>query len=130
MKENLERIINNSYSPYSKFKTACIVKMNNGQEFIGVNVENASFKNGLCAEQVAIAAAIAEGYSKEDFDEIHIYGDTNSFTYPCFLCRQLLLEFFDLNKQVYIYKKTDDTKVLTVNELCPYSFQLEEVKNG
>ena len=130
MKENLERIVNNSYSPYSKFKTACIVKMANGQEFIGVYVENASFKNGLCAEQVAIAAAIAEGYSKEDFDEIHIYGDTNNFTYPCFLCRQLLLEFFDFNKQVYIYKKTDDIKVLTVKELCPYSFQLEEVKNG
>ncbi|MDD2409206.1 MAG: cytidine deaminase [Bacilli bacterium] len=130
MKENLEKIINNSYSPYSKFKTACIVKMTNGQEFIGVNVENASFKNGLCAEQVAISTAIAEGYSKVDFDELHIYGDTNNFTYPCFLCRQLLLEFFDLNKKIYIYKKTGNVQILTVKELCPYPYQLEEVKNG
>ena len=44
MKENLEKIIENSYSPYSEFKTSSIVKMKNGQEFIGVNVENASFK--------------------------------------------------------------------------------------
>lgn len=130
MKENLEKIINNSYSPYSKFKTACIVKMINGQEFIGVNVENASFKNGLCAEQVAISAAITEGYSKEDFNELHVYGESNNFTYPCFLCRQLLLEFFGLEKEVYMYQKNGDIKKLTVKELCPYPFELEEVKNG
>ncbi len=129
MKENLEKIINNSYSPYSNFKTAAIVKMENGQEFIGVNVENASFKNGLCAEQVAVAAAVAEGYSKPDFKELHVYGLSDSFTYPCFLCRQLLLEFFDLEKNVYIYKKNGEKKELKVSELCPYPFDLEVVKN-
>ena len=129
MKENLEKIIENSYSPYSEFKTSSIVKMKNGQEFIGVNVENASFKNGLCAEQVAIAAAVAEGYSKPDFEELHVYGISNSFTYPCFLCRQLLLEFFDLEKFVFIYKENGQVKKLKVSELCPYPFDLEEVKN-
>lgn len=129
MIDNLKLIINNSYSPYSKFKTAAIIKTKSGQEFIGVNVENASFKNGLCAEQVAVAAAVAEGYSKPDFEELHVLGESDSFTYPCFLCRQLLLEFFDLDKMVYIYKESGEVRKLSVSELCPYPFDLEVVKN-
>ncbi len=130
MRENLEKIINNSYCPYSNLRTACIVKMNNGQEFIGVNVENASFKNGLCSEQVAIAAAIAEGYSKADFEELHIYSESNKFSYPCFLCRQLLLEFFGLDKFIYVYKKDGKFLKLSLKELCPYPFDYEEVHDG
>ncbi len=130
MKENLEKIIENSYSPYSKYQTAAIVKMNNGQEFIGVNVENASFKNGLCAEQVAIAAAVAEGYSKLDFKELHVMGASEKFTYPCFLCRQLLVEFFDNNCEVFSYNNKGEIKQMKVNDFCPYPFDLEEVNNG
>ena len=58
MFENLKLIIKNAYTPYSNYNVACILVMNNNQEFIGVNVENASYKNGLCAEQVAFASAI------------------------------------------------------------------------
>lgn len=130
MIDNLKKIIENSYSPYSKFKTAAIVKMTNGQEFIGVNVENASFKNGLCAEQVAIAAAIAEGYSKPDFKELHVLGATESITYPCFLCRQLLLEFFDLDKKVFAYNTKGEVNELKISDLCTYPFDLNEVQNG
>ena len=40
MKEKLINLLNNSYSPYSNFKVACIVVMKDGKEFTGVNVEN------------------------------------------------------------------------------------------
>lgn len=130
MKDNLLKIIENSYSPYSNFKTAAIIKMADGQEFIGVNVENASFKNGLCAEQVAIAAAVAEGYSKADFSELHVIGESEKITFPCYLCRQLLVEFFDKESKIFSYNNKGDVTMLKVSELCPYPFDLEEVQNG
>lgn len=46
MKEKLLELLENSYSPYSKFKVAAIAVMKDGKEFVGVNVENASY--GVC----------------------------------------------------------------------------------
>ncbi len=130
MKENLKLIIDNAYTPYSKYNVACIVKMKDGQEFLGVNVENASFKNGLCAEQVAISAAIAEGYSNYDFEEMHVMGSSEKNTYPCFLCRQLLVEFFKADSKIFCYNSTGKCEEFVVSDLCPHAFELEEVKNG
>ena len=127
MKENLKLIIKNTYSPYSKFGVACIVKMKSGQEFIGVNVENASYKNGLCAEQVAIAAAIAEGFNKKDFSELHVMGSPKAIIHPCFLCRQLLVEFFSDEDLVVCYNSNGKSREFTVAELCPHPFELEEM---
>ena len=130
MKENLKLIIKNAYTPYSNFNVACIVKMHDDQEFIGVNIENASFKNGLCAEQVAISAAIAEGYTNFDFKEIHIMGSSKKITYPCFLCRQLLVEFFNAESKVFCYNNAGKKEEFLVSELCPHAYFLDEVKNG
>ena len=60
MFNRLEKLIKNSYSIYSDFSVACIVEMKDGNTFEGVNIENPSFKDGLCAEQVAIGTAISE----------------------------------------------------------------------
>ena len=130
MVENLKMIMENAYTPYSNFQVACIIKMKNNQEFIGVNVENASFKSGLCAEQVAIAGAVADGYSKADFKELHVMGSSKAFSYPCFLCRQLLLEFFDPASAVYCYNEHGKCQKLSVADLCTYAFDYEEVTNG
>ena len=129
MYENLKMIIKNSYSPLSKYKVACILVCNNNQEFIGVNIENPSSKNGLCAEQVAIASAVAEGYSKDDFKEIHVLGSGKSYCMPCFLCRQLFIEFFNVTVPVYCYNNAGKVKKYLISELCPHAFKLE-VKNG
>ncbi|MDO4341257.1 MAG: cytidine deaminase [bacterium] len=126
MVENLKKIIKNAYTPYSKFNVACILIMTNNQEFIGVNVENASYKNGLCAEQVAVASAIADGYKKEDFKEIHVMGSSKEICKPCFLCRELLVEFFSEEANVYCYNKNGKCEVFKVKDLCPHPFVLEE----
>ena len=125
MLENLKLIIKNSYSPLSKYKVACILKCKNNQEFIGVNIENPSTKNGLCAEQVAIASAISEGYTKEDFDSLYILGSGKECCTPCFLCRQLLVEFFNAEAEVFCYNKNGKFKKYLVSELCPHAFILE-----
>ena len=130
MKENLLNLLHHAYAPYSNFKVACIVKMHNNQEFIGVNVENPSFKNGLCAEQVAIAAAIAEGYNKEDFNEMHVMGSSDEITVPCFLCRQLLVEFFPPEAKIICYNKDGELKEYKRSDLTPHAFEYEEVSDG
>lgn len=125
MFENLKLIIKNSYSPLSSYKVACILKCKNGQEFVGVNIENPSFKSGMCAEQVAIGAAISEGYKKEDFDSLYVLGSGSKVCTPCFLCRELLAEFFDENAKVICYNKNGKSQEFLVKDLCPYSFELE-----
>ena len=126
MFENLKLIIKNAYTPYSNYNVACILVMNNNQEFIGVNVENASYKNGLCAEQVAFASAIAEGYKKEDFKELHVAGSGKEICVPCFLCRELLVEFMDEDASVFCYNNKGKCVEYKVKDLCPYPFVLEE----
>ena len=126
MFENLKMIIKNSYSPISKYKVACILVCNNNQEFIGVNIENTSFKSGLCAEQVAISSAISDGYKKDDFKELHILGSGKNICTPCFLCRELLVEHFNKNAKIYCYNQRGKMEEYTVEELCPHAFSLEE----
>ena len=126
MYENLKMIIKNSYSPLSKYKVACILVCNDNQEFIGVNIENKSFKSGMCAEQVAIGSAISEGYSKEDFKELHVLGSGKKYCTPCFLCRELLSEFFKADAKVFCYNKNGKFKEFLVSDLCPYAFDLED----
>lgn len=129
MYKELKRIIENSYSKYSNYKVACIVKMKNGKCFSGVNVENPSFKDGLCAEQVAIGTAIAEGYTKGDFDSIYLLGSSNHSITPCFLCRQLLVEFFEKTSLIISYNTEGKETKYKVSDLCPHTFGEEDLKN-
>ena len=125
MREELVDLLKNSYSPISGKSVAAIVKMNDGTLFKGVNVENPSFKSGLCAEQVAIGSAISAGYKKGSFDSIYIMDDDNSFIEPCFLCRQNFVDLFDKNVKIYLLTMDGKEKVYLMNELCPYPFRME-----
>ena len=129
MYDNLKMIIKNAYSPLSKYKVACILKCKNGQEFIGVNIENPSTKSGLCAEQVAIGTAIAEGYSGGDFDSLYVMGSGNKICTPCFLCRQVLVEFMNADTKIICYNRNGKFMEYTLEDLCPHAFILEG-KNG
>lgn len=127
MKEKLEKIVLNAYSPYFNFKVGCIVVMKDGKEFIGVNVENAN-GTSICAERHAIGNAIANGYKKGDFDRLYIMFENGNFGTPCFACRQVILEFFDRDSKIISIAKEGLEKVYTVNELCPYTFDSEDLK--
>ena len=72
MQEKLIKLLNNSYSPYSKFRVASIVVMKDGTEFSGVNVENASYGASICAERSAILSAISNGYKRYDFEKLYV----------------------------------------------------------
>ena len=127
MREQLEKLLNNSYSPYSKFKVSAIVTMKDGNTFSGVNVENASYGATICAEKSAIASAITNGYKKHDFEKLYIMVDRDKVSTCCFLCRQLLHEFFEEDKEIIMMSKKDELR-LKVKDLCPYSFGEEDLK--
>lgn len=126
MREKLKELLENAYSPYYRFKVAAIVVTKDGKEFGGVNVENAN-GTSICAERNAIANAVANGYRKGDFKQIYIMLQDQKKGYPCFACRQVLLEFFD--KDTLITSVTEDEEEThTLEELCPYPFGDEDLK--
>ncbi len=59
--------------------------------FSGCNVENVSFGLTMCAERVAIGAALSAG--AKDFDLLALVTDSERPVVPCGACRQVLAEF-------------------------------------
>ena len=76
--EKAEAVAARAYAPYSNYLVGAVVRAVDGREFEGVNVENAAYPLGVCAEKSAIVAAVAA------------IGITAS---PCGGCRQWLHEF-------------------------------------
>ena len=67
IRDKLLALHRNSYSPYSHFPVSAILITKDGREYYGVNVEDASYRAGACAERVAMFSAIADGCKKGDF---------------------------------------------------------------
>ena len=96
--------------------------MKDGKSFGGVNVENASYGATICAERVAITSAIASGYTKGDFSKLYVMCDSSRIASSCFICRQVINEFFDKDCEVILYSNDGEKEIYTVRELCPYPF--------
>ena len=100
--------------------------MKDGNEFGGVNVENAN-GTSICAERNAIANAVAHGYKKGDFKEIYIMLSSGKIGTPCFACRQVIQEFMELNCPVFSVDKNGNMRGYSVRELCPYPFSEDDL---
>ena len=77
----------NAYAPYSKYLVGASVLTADGRVFDGVNVENAAYPLGVCAEKTALGAAATAGVRP---GEVAGVGITAS---PCGGCRQWLHEW-------------------------------------
>ena len=108
----------NAYAPYSKYAVGAVVRTTDGREFAGVNVENAAYPLGQCAEKTAIGAAAAAGYRPGDIAAIGINAS------PCGGCRQWLHEF-RIGEVSY---RADDGELRTTTpgELLPDTWNLPE----
>jgi cytidine deaminase len=105
-----------AYAPYSNFFVGAAVLARDGRVFEGVNVENAAYPLGVCAEKTALVRAVAEGYRPGDLEAI---GVTAS---PCGGCRQWLHEF-GLERVTY-RRDNGDLVTTTPDELLPDTFEL------
>lgn len=126
MKDKLLNLLNNSYAPYSNYRFACIVETKNGNLYNGVNVENASFGATICAERNAVMNAVSNG--EKEFKALYLMTDKDEILYPCKLCQQVFLEFFDEKVIFNIMTKDGKNEVLTFKELLSKNFSKEQMK--
>ena len=108
-----------SYAPYSHYPVGAALQTTTGRVYTGVNIENAAYPTGICAERVAIFKAVSEG--ELEFDVIAVV--TNNGGSPCGSCRQVMAEF-GLDTIILIAdgngKLIEET---TVRKLLPEAFQ-------
>ena len=127
MKDKLLELLNKSYAPYSKFRVSAIVETTDNNIYTGVNIENASYGASVCAERVAIFKAVSEGYRKGDFKRLHVMVDSPKISSCCFMCRQVISEFFNNNTEIILYNNKGEYKTYTKEELCPLPFDSEDL---
>ncbi len=105
-----------AYAPYSRFHVGAALRARDGRIFEGVNVENAAYPLGVCAERSALVRAVAEGCAPGDLEAIAVTAS------PCGGCRQWLVEF---GVGRVIYARADGEVVsATPAELLPDTFRL------
>ncbi len=78
-----------AYAPYSKYPVGAALLSASGKIYDGVNVENAAYPTGICAERVAVFKAVSEG--EREFIAIAVVTDNGGS--PCGSCRQVISEF-------------------------------------
>ena len=114
--ERAVAIAERAYAPYSDFAVGAAVRARDGRVFEGVNVENASYPLGICAERSALARAVGEGCRPGDLEEIAITAS------PCGGCRQWLHEF--RLERVTFLGPDGEVVTRTPAELLPETFEL------
>lgn len=108
-----------AYAPYSHYHVGAALRAKNGAMYTGVNVENAAYTNGICAERNAVFKAVADG--QREFEVIAVVTDNGGS--PCGACRQVLAEF-GLDTVVLLADGSGKlTLETTVGGLLPHAFQ-------
>jgi cytidine deaminase len=107
-----------AYAPYSEYRVGAVLRTNDGREFAGVNVENAAYPLGICAEKSAITAAAAAGYRPGDLAAMGINAS------PCGGCRQWLYEW--RIPEVSFRRKDGSIATYAAADLLPDTWDLPE----
>ena len=107
-----------AYAPYSNYHVGAVVRTSDGREFEGVNVENAAYPLGVCAEKSALVAAVSAGYGPGQIVAIGINAS------PCGGCRQWLHEF--RIPEVSFRRADGSVATYAADELLPDTWDLPE----
>lgn len=127
-----------SYSPYSQFKVACALLLNNGQMITGVNIENAAYPACICAERAAVSTLLSQ-YPGRKVKMICIAAqgseenESRGFTAPCGECRQVIFElvsqYGELVKLI-LYQSAQRILIMeNVTQLLPFGFGREHLNH-
>src|ERR1700730_18003384 len=117
-----------AYVPYSKFSVGAALLTKSNRIFVGCNVENISLGLTICAEQAALAAAVAKG--DVGFVDAGVFSESNDPFGRCGFCRKLLAEF---KPKLEVISSTIEGRkqVFNLEDLLPRPKQgiLEAVRN-
>lgn len=112
-----------SHSPYSKYSVGAAVETEDGEIFVGCNVESSSYGLSVCAERNALAAAIVNGHKQ--FRAMAVYS-RNGAT-PCGACRQVIWDICG-DIPVYVYDEAGKEKMYRTSELLPNPFDCRKLE--
>lgn len=108
---------------HSRFRVGAAVRDASGQVYPGCNVESDSYGLTICAERVAIFAALAAGAS--DLVALAVAcldaapGPPGG-RMPCGACRQIIVEYLDPSATIQV----DGVGVFRPEDLLPLAFRL------
>ena len=125
LKQAALKIRENAYASYSGFQVGVTLRSSSGEVYTGVNVENAAYPEGTCAEAGAIARMIAAGDRK--ITAVYVVADGAEPVPPCGGCRQKLAEFSAPDVPVTMATISGIEKTLTVAQLLPGAFTPEHM---
>ncbi len=111
-----------AYAPYSRYCVGCAIETEDGRVFTGCNVENASYGLTMCAERVALGAAVAAG-ARRFRRAVLVTAGPEPGT-PCGACRQVLAEFAPDMDVVCV--AADKSVSWRVSDLLPARFAIEK----
>lgn len=114
-----------AYAPYSNFAVGAAILDERGAIHLGVNIENAAYPLGSCAEASAIAAMVLAG--GQQIRAIAVAGSGTLPCSPCGGCRQRIREFATQDTVVAIAAGDVLVKTMLLSELLPDSFGPENL---
>jgi cytidine deaminase len=119
-------IAERAYAPYSRFRVGAVALDEDGHTYAGVNVENAAYGSGQCAEASAIGVAVSAGAGR--IKTIAVSSPNAAPCWPCGNCRQILREF---EVQTVVVEGSDGSAVeLPLSDLLPNSFGPEDLEGA
>jgi cytidine deaminase len=114
--EKADAVAVSAYAPYSNYLVGAVARTHDGREFGGVNVENAAYPLGVCAEKVALGAVATAGYRPGDVVAVGITAS------PCGGCRQWLHEW--LIPEVTFRRHDGSLATYAASDLLPDTWNL------
>lgn len=117
-------VMRNAHAPYSKFHVGAAIEAEDGTIYVGCNVESASYGLTICAERMALGAAVAGGATR--IARVVVTTEVDPPAAPCGACRQLLAEF-GLTMEIRAVGPTSE-RHWTLGALLPDAFTRETLE--
>jgi cytidine deaminase len=117
-------VAHHAYAPYSNFRVGAAVLLTDGTIVTGCNVENASYRLTVCAEQAAIATAVSLRGPSIRIRAIAVANLNDTASQPCGACRQTIHEFSAPDTIVFFPGEKGVIAQATIAELLPAAFLL------
>jgi cytidine deaminase len=117
-------VMRHAHAPYSGFHVGAAIEAGDGTIHVGCNVESASYGLTICAERMALGAAVAAGATR--ITRVVVTTDVDPPAAPCGACRQLLAEF-GLTMEIRAVGPTTERR-WSLSALLPDAFTRETLE--
>jgi cytidine deaminase len=127
LQQRATAVAHHAYAPYSHFRVGAALLLDDEANTIvtGCNVENASYRLTVCAEQAAIAAAVSLHGPDIRIRAIAVANLNDTASQPCGACRQTIHEFSTPGTIVFFPADRGAIAQATIADLLPAAFLLE-----